>query len=102
MCNAQKLIFVLYELIVGRHSSIIKLTTVYEGTIRRKENAVRRDDAVRVICEEDAMRGDDSVRGDDVAQEDDDLCVIIFHSILTSMFTNCSCIPEHLIIALGS
>ena len=32
----------------------------------------------------------------------DDLRVKIFYCILTSMFVNCSCIPEHLIIPLGS
>ena len=32
----------------------------------------------------------------------DDLRVKIFYCILTSMFANCSCIPEHLIIPLGS
>ena len=40
-----------------------------------------------ILCE--AVRGDD-------------LRVKIFYSILTSMFANYSCIPEHLIIPLGS
>ena len=57
---------------------------LHEGMMPRKR---------MMLCE--GMMLCEAVRGDD-------LHVKIFYCILTSMFANCSCIPEHLIIPLGS
>ena len=81
----------------------------------REDIAVRRDEAVRGddTRGEDAAREDDSAQGDSAARGDEGtkLCEedatwrdegMIYVYFTASMFTNCSCIPEHLIIPLDS